>query len=71
MKFKWFWCEMCEFAAIICPKCGNNTCNGGYGEVDGKPCEICSLAYQYEQLAIFSKRFPTTKELVSKYNQGE
>lgn len=27
-----------------CPRCGNNSCNGGYGE-DGK-CPVCPLAYE-------------------------
>lgn len=29
----------------ICGKCGNNTCNGGYGEIDGKDCDQCPSAY--------------------------
>jgi hypothetical protein len=33
---------------IICPKCGNNTCNAGYGEVDGQKCDICPSAYEYQ-----------------------
>lgn len=31
--------------AIRCGTCGNNTCNGGYGEVDGKHCPDCPEAY--------------------------
>lgn len=54
-EFKWEWCSTCERWTIICPKCGNNCCNGGYGphtgdELDGT-CEICALAHQYEDLA--------------------
>lgn len=33
------WCAMCQCAMIICPRCGNPTCNGTYGE-NGE-CPIC------------------------------
>jgi len=37
---------------IVCPKCGNNCCSGGSGELpDGSKCDICELAYQYQELA--------------------
>jgi len=44
MKFEVCWCETCTGIYVKCPKCGNNTCNGGYGE-DGK-CPICPSAYE-------------------------
>jgi len=50
MKFKWGYCGCCEVCFIYCPKCGNNCCNGGYGKVDGVDCDVCSLAYQYQDL---------------------
>jgi hypothetical protein len=50
MKFEREWCEQCESFFIRCPKCGNNCCNGGHGEVDGQPCDVCALAYQYQDL---------------------
>lgn len=28
-----------------CAHCGNNTCNGGHGTVDGKECDACESAY--------------------------
>jgi len=31
---------------VYCWKCGNNTCNGGHGEVDGKECDVCPDAYE-------------------------
>ena len=40
------YCEHCQSDVIICGKCGNNTCNGGYGEVDGVQCDQCPSAYQ-------------------------
>jgi hypothetical protein len=41
----WDYCHLCEHDVVICGKCGNNTCNGGYGEVDGKECDACPSAY--------------------------
>lgn len=41
----WNYCSHCEHDVVICGKCGNNTCNGGYGEVDGKQCDACPSAY--------------------------
>lgn len=43
MKFKVLWCDVCIGKYVECPRCGNNTCNGGHGE-DGK-CPVCSIAY--------------------------
>lgn len=37
---------MCEHDVVICGKCGNNTCNGGYGTVEGKECTECESAYE-------------------------
>jgi hypothetical protein len=62
MLFKWQWCSLCEHAMIICPKCGNNCCNGEY------QCEICPLAYQYQELAIKMKKYPKTKTDILVYN---
>ena len=61
MKFEVKYCEQCQADMIICPKCGNNCCNGGYGVMDeygkalpwngeGEPCDVCPLAYQYQDL---------------------
>lgn len=42
------WCNLCDAFFVKCPRCGNNTCNGGSGEdkesPDGK-CQICNIAY--------------------------
>ena len=46
-KYKWCWCSHCMCSMIVCLKCGNPTCNGCYGEVDGKQCNMCKQAYQY------------------------
>lgn len=40
------YCCLCESDMIRCPKCGNNTCNGGSGEVNGKRCGECEAAYE-------------------------
>lgn len=45
------YCDHCQMTIVICGKCGNNTCNGGYGEVIGPepgttvPCDACPSAY--------------------------
>ncbi len=58
MKFKWGFCPDCNVTFVFCPKCGNNCCNGGYGEVEGEPCDVCPLAYQYQTLAYDNKLNP-------------
>lgn len=41
-------CEMCG-DMVVCTDCGNNCCNGGTGEVDGRPCG-CSEAYDHQDV---------------------
>lgn len=55
---------------VRCPKCGNNCCSGGFGEVteEGLPkaklgdkgvtCDVCNLCYQYQDLAYKAKLAP-------------
>ena len=38
------WCSLCKCWFIKCPRCGNNSCNGGSGE-DGK-CPVCLIVYK-------------------------
>jgi len=40
------WCDVCQTVYIECPRCHNNTCNGGHGE-DGN-CPICTIAYEID-----------------------
>lgn len=59
MKHKKAYCELCERDMIICGKCGNNTCNGGYGEIIGPnkindeivmiTCDACESAYELDK----------------------
>ncbi len=42
----WSYCTLCEHDVVICGTCGNNTCNGGSGTVDGKECPSCDSAYE-------------------------
>lgn len=49
------YCDVCERKIIICGKCGNNCCNGGYGEIDGEKCTDCPSAYE-EQDKLFKNR---------------
>lgn len=49
---KVFYCETCERDAVVCGKCGNNTCNGGHGKLkDGTECDQCEGAYQQDSEA--------------------
>lgn len=43
LSFQVEWCYQCKKVMVICPCCGNNTCNGGHGN-DGK-CTVCDVAY--------------------------
>jgi hypothetical protein len=49
-EFRWSLCEMCG-PCVICPKCGMNTCSGGYGEMDGQKCDVCPQAYALAEAA--------------------
>lgn len=48
----WEYCYQCEADVVICGTCGNNCCNGGYGEViEVDPgtimtCPDCPSAYE-------------------------
>ena len=40
------WCDLCNGIYVECPKCGNNSCNGGYGKLPtGEKCN-CSKSYE-------------------------
>jgi hypothetical protein len=41
----WSFCTHCDHMVVICSKCGNNTCNAGYGTIDGVDCDACESAY--------------------------
>lgn len=60
-EFKWVFCETCNCAAVICPKCDNNCCNAQYG-LEGK-CDVCPLAYQYQELAYQAEAYPLKRNL--------
>jgi len=61
-KHKWVWCKMCCCASYICPECGNNCCNGGYGKVDGEICKVCLESYKYQQEAEDKGTAPSREE---------
>lgn len=45
-------CDHCEIDVVVCGSCGNNTCNGGSGEVMGPEpyttmkCPDCDSAHE-------------------------
>lgn len=51
IKHKLSCCEHCEQIIYLCGRCGNNTCNAGYGTLeDGTECPDCPEAYRlYEE----------------------
>ena len=73
-QFEVEWCNLCGGTFVRCPKCGNNSCNATYGRMDknGKPvpfgqegwqdaqwCDVCPLAYQYQELYWEMEKFCT------------
>ena len=50
MKHTWQWCSLCRTLMVVCGKCGNNCCNGTYGELeDGTLCQECPTAYDIQE----------------------
>lgn len=47
----WEYCNHCHASMVVCGKCGNNCCNGGYGEIDGVQCDACPEAYAMQDAA--------------------
>ena len=45
VKHEWSYCLLCRCNTVICGKCGNNTCNGGSGEINKNPCTSCLEAH--------------------------
>ena len=59
-KFKWIYCNICLCPAVICPKCGNNCCNGTSGE----NCpDNCDEAYEYQEKAFKDGTIPKKLEV--------
>lgn len=50
----WSFCDHCDSNVVICGRCGNNCCNGCYGEEMGPepgemiPCRGCLSAYELQ-----------------------
>lgn len=53
-KHYFSYCDHCDRKVVICGTCGNNTCNGGYGQVISNipgqlmDCPDCKSAYDME-----------------------
>lgn len=49
--YKFEWCSLCRVYFLRCPKCGNNSCNGGWGSIDGGQgnCDECPKCYELEK----------------------
>jgi hypothetical protein len=63
MKFNWSWCPICECAMVICPQCGNNTCNGRCN------CDLCKECFNFVDNSHKSNKYPHSEAEIDKYNQ--
>ena len=74
-KFTWEYCKLCRVMFVRCPVCGNNCCNATFGMVNkfmrpvnynrrgARPCPVCNLVYEYQDLAWKTNTAPKpTKE---------
>lgn len=58
-QYEWGWCSLCDTLFVYCPKCGNNTCNGGSGKLEnGGRCDKCEEAYAFHDKCIQDKTTP-------------
>ena len=64
MSLKIIYCGACKSWSILCPSCGNNSCNGG----SGKDCEVCSDVYRLQNQLNLNKE---TDRLLDKLTQIE
>lgn len=45
------YCQLCRGNMVRCSTCGNNCCNGGYGQdANGETCKDCPSAYEVQDL---------------------
>lgn len=63
MKFNWSWCNYCDAPMVICPKCGNNSCNGHYG------CDLCREVQDFIDGEFDLGKYPKSKEEIENYNK--
>lgn len=71
LKFIWLWCDSCNVPTVVCPRCGNNLCNGARGPSELNSvhdsdfgCPICPLARQHENLADSALILPKKEQCV-------
>lgn len=65
----WGYCDHCRTTYLKCPKCGNNSCNGGYGkiwiDVDiSIDCDICESIYRVERFLQKEFRDPIRQDFI-------
>jgi len=63
-QFEWSWCDYCEGPMVICPQCGNNSCNGHAG------CALCEEIFEWEHEQHEKKLVPDSKAKFKKYKKG-
>ena len=67
------WCSLCQAITVICPKCGNNSCNGAYGKAipdnfpagpDDEKCPICPKCYELQEKLYTSRLDQLIEEII-------
>jgi hypothetical protein len=61
------YCDGCETEMVTCGTCGNNCCNGGYGEINGAKCPDCPAAYDAQD---FIQKFYKSLKLADSMSRG-
>jgi len=59
----WEYCSHCDCAMIVCPDCKNNSCNAGYGKVNGEICKTCPEVYDFQEKAFKCEKVPCVTTL--------
>jgi hypothetical protein len=58
MNHKLDFCNHCGVYMFRCGTCDNNSCNGGFGTINGEKCKDCPEAYELDfnlKLNLFQK----------------
>lgn len=68
----WGYCNTCEKAYLKCVKCGNNSCNGCYGELeDGTQCDLCQAVYAIQSYLWKIAKLPKKEEFIRNYKHSD
>ncbi len=65
----WGYCDHCRTTYLKCPKCGNNSCNAGYGRIwvdcdISVPCDLCVHIVEVEKFLEKEFRNPEKQDFI-------